>query len=282
MDQDQLNHLIKQNHLDAQAGDILALAQEAIRLIGSPVQDAQAQPGSSRLGGAPDVPGTFIWPQWQNIPMSFVAQIRLADIARFPPARGLPGDGQLLIFYNAAQDTYGEQPSDRGSWSVLYLSPGQSLQPAGFPARLPQTARFKPLALQFSSQLTLPVDPRQVNPGLKWSEDVTHRYEQLLNSIQSPEEKKIPRHQMFGTPDQLQDDMQLQSALVSQGITASGDPRAAAAGKQKGDWQLLLQVDSDDRAGMLWGSYGLIYYWLRDQDIKARQFSQAWLVQQSD
>jgi uncharacterized protein YwqG len=48
------------------------------------------------------------------------------------------------------------------------------------------------------------------------------------------------------------------------------------------DWQLLFQVDSDDQAGMRWGDAGMLYYWIRKADLKKEDFSNAWLVLQSD
>jgi uncharacterized protein YwqG len=46
------------------------------------------------------------------------------------------------------------------------------------------------------------------------------------------------------------------------------------------DWRLLLQVDSEEHAGMVWGDAGRLYYWMRTQDLVARRFDQAWLVLQ--
>jgi uncharacterized protein YwqG len=272
--------LIKQYRLAKISGDIHQLAREAISLQSQ--VGGSNKPGSSRLGGMPELPAGTVWPAWQDQPMSFIAQVRLADVAAFSPAGDLPKDGLLSFFYNAQQDTYGASPSDRGSWQILYLAPGTVLQPRDFPPNLPENARFKPCTLSFTSILTLPVDPRQGLPGLNWSDDQVKAYEQMQNALPGPDQKKRPQHQMFGYPAQLQDDMPSQCALVTQGITSADDPRVAAALSHKEDWRLLLQVDSDDGAGMRWGSYGMLYYWLRIQDLQARKFDQAWLVQQSD
>ncbi len=42
----------------------------------------------------------------------------------------------------------------------------------------------------------------------------------------------------------------------------------------------MLQVDSDDEAGMMWGDAGMLYYWIRDDDLAARRFDRAWCVMQ--
>jgi uncharacterized protein YwqG len=57
-------------------------------------------------------------------------------------------------------------------------------------------------------------------------------------------------------------------------------PHRAALGAGAVQWRLLLQVDSDQDAGMLWGDVGRIYYWIRAQDLAARRLGQAWLILQ--
>jgi uncharacterized protein YwqG len=39
-------------------------------------------------------------------------------------------------------------------------------------------------------------------------------------------------------------------------------------------------VDSDDAAGTMWGDSGMLYYWIRDDDLAARRFDRAWCVMQ--
>lgn len=45
-------------------------------------------------------------------------------------------------------------------------------------------------------------------------------------------------------------------------------------------WQLLLQLDSDDQAGMMWGDCGRLYFWLRRTDLIRRAFNRTHLVLQ--
>jgi uncharacterized protein YwqG len=276
-----LDHLIAKHHLPQTAEAIRALACQSIRLLAAPVGDALVV-GSSRLGGQPDLPEGLMWPSRQDKPMSFVAQICLEDVAGFVPAQKLPSSGTLAFFYDASQGVNGTSPDDRSGWSVIFFEPAAPLKTTPFPHELPQPARFKPLTLEFHSEWTLPVNPQQVDPGLQWSERDQRAYEALLREFRGPGDRKIPFHRMFGWPDQIQDDMQLQAAMMTSGVTSPADPRLKDIASTKANWKLLLQIDSDERAGMRWASYGMIYDWITDQDLKDRQFNQTWLILQSD
>jgi len=79
--------------------------------------------------------------------------------------------------------------------------------------------------------------------------------------------------------------MELECQLVSNGIYC-GDPEGyqseEARSLQSGaeDWRLILQVDSDEDSGMMWGDVGMIYYWMRVQDLAARNFDRSWMILQ--
>ncbi len=281
--------------------DVMKLLQELIRLTlhpldGSPESDPSPV-GISRLGGAPDLPAGVAWPAWKNVPLSFIAQVNLADLVAFAPAQDLPKSGLLSFFYDAAQETFGADAGDRGGWQVFNFPPApphegglhlfgrgdpRQLKPAAFPASLPSGARFKPCRLTFASEYTLPGVPSQYLPNLDWSPDEVQCYEQFQASFPSAEDRSSLHFRMFGCPEQIQDDMQIQCALFANGFSSPDDPGAAQAVAHKGDWQLLLQVDSDETIGMRWASYGMLYFWLEKAALQQGQFDRSWLVLQSD
>jgi uncharacterized protein YwqG len=270
------SHLVSQMDL---------LVQPSIRLAAAPVDEASLPPGASKLGGLPDLPRGVEWPTWNDLPQSFLVQLRLADVQPFlrgALAGALPEQGMLWFFYDAQQETFGTEPAERGGWRVLFLDDARpALRRRAAPAALPVESRFRACALQFASELTFAEQPPLEIAGLAWSDADQERYDLLLSHL-APRSSGTPRHRLLGFPDTIQDDMRLQCELASRGVTDADDPRVEALAPGANAWRLLLQIDSDPHAGMRWASDGTLYYWLRQADREARRFEESWLVMQSE
>jgi uncharacterized protein YwqG len=52
--------------------------------------------------------------------------------------------------------------------------------------------------------------------------------------------------------------------------------KRVGAGAQ--DWQLLLLVDSEQSADILWGDVGQIYFVIRKDDLRRRAFENVWML----
>jgi len=262
--------------------DIDSLARYAVRLNTTAVDEASLPVGASKLGGLPDLLPAVSWPEWKGLPQSFIAQIRLEDLRDFDVAKALPQQGMLWFFYDAQQQTYGEDPQDKGGWSVLYNADITKLQRASAPAGLPAAARFHACAARYTSEITLAQQPELDIPNFDWSADEQQKYEQLLSIFPDPGDHAAIHNRLLGHPDTIQDDIRSQCQLVSHGVTDPQDVHAAAMLKDAKNWHLLLQVDSDEHAGMRWASGGMLYYWIQWADLMARRFENTWLVLQSE
>ena len=82
-----------------------------------------------------------------------------------------------------------------------------------------------------------------------------------------------PAHQMAGYPSPIQDD---RMELCCQQIVHPEGTIPDAA-----NWRLLLQLDTDDEAGMMWVDEGRLYFWIHEKDALAGDFSKAWMILQS-
>jgi uncharacterized protein YwqG len=305
--------LIESEGLSRRASELLGLAKASITLQPRLTDRGRLHVGLSKFGGTPDLPATAEWPMWKGQPLAFIAQVRMADTARYrsahvgpeggflfgehfrmtatsryDPTHDLPESGFLFFFYDPLQSVWGFDPGDREAWRVLYFDgPEAELCSRPLPAyhtedeTVGPDLEFNEFAIEFSRGLSLPPWESSDINALHFTEDELNAYFRLLRAVAEMNHGSAVRHRLLGYPDQIQGDMQLECQLVSHGLycgNSSGyqDPRRAALEAGVKDWQLLLQIASDDDLGMMWGDVGCIYYWIRQEDLGARSFEKVW------
>lgn len=87
-------------------------------------------------------------------------------------------------------------------------------------------------------------------------------YGELDRQLEALYESVAPHHQFSGHSYQIQGDLLRE---CQQDTQYEGDPT---------DWQLLLQIDTDDEAGMMWGDVGILSFYIPQQALAQRDFSQ--------
>lgn len=265
--------------LDAARKRLFAAMEEravpCVRL--SSVKDGA--PVRSCLGGLPAIGGRFEWPHWRGRPLSFVANIELAEIAAALKFDWLPDSGRLLFFYDSEHDAWGFDPNDRGAWAVYFDASEQPAPPLEPPPELPEHARFPELPMAATAASSFPSIERLEGltrdlPDADW------------DALADRHPVPSPAHQLGGFPTPIQgDEMELECQLASNGLNVGGSQpydlaRAEELRTGSEDWLLLLQVDSDDDADMMWGDAGMLYFWVRRQDAASKDFSKVWMVLQ--
>ena len=252
------------------------LKRPALHLVGT---DRGAR---SRIGGAPDLPQGFQWPHWKNAPLAFLAQIDLAEIGQQTVVPDLPDRGLLHFFYDQEQSTWGFSPDDRGSWQVFYSPDDVQVTRVDPPAGITEFGRFAEKLVEFQDVMTYPSLDRLDEQPMQMSDETWDE----ADHFRARDFADLPRHQLGGLPNPVQGDaMELECQLASNGIDVGGpdgykSPRAQALTPGAADWVLLLQLDTDDDTGMMWGDVGTLYFWIRKDDLTARKFSECWMVLQ--
>jgi hypothetical protein len=246
------------------------LAQAAVHVVRA---DGES---SSYLGGTPPWPEGAPWPVKDGSPLTFLACLDLSAVQAALPVAWLPPSGRLLFFYDAERQPWGFDPKDRGSWIV-------TLATDAVPA--PGVPGASPLARH-------PVTFRRIDSYPSWERpevsalQLTDAEGEILIEANGAVFGQAPHHQVGGFPEPVQgDEMELECQLVSNGLycgDSSGYLSARAGELRDGarDWRLLLQLDSDDDLGVMWGDGGILYFWIREQDARAGRFDQAWVVLQ--
>jgi len=214
-------------------------------------------------------------------PLAFVAQIDLADVQGMGLDGSLPKSGSLLFFYDPIHGGFGFDPAARGSSAVLYVPESAPVKAMTPPSKLPADWRYKHAPITFRHEWTIPLVIREDEFQLNCWEG---HYKDLWDALVGPVWEKL-FHRLMGHPVEVQGDMRLQCQLAANGVYCGNpesykDPRVESLRSGAGDWRLLLQLDSEDAMNWMWGDCGRVYYWIRRDDLAARDFDRVWCIMQ--
>ncbi len=235
----------------------------------------------SRAGGSPSLPPAFDWPVSRSkIPLAFLCQIGLGDHKAFKNAyEPLPSKGLLSFFYDAFDGPWGNHIDDSQGFRVFYFEDPAVLKITDAPAKLPPTSVFAPCAIAMHEELSYPaitVDMATLSSG---------GYETFDDYLKAAEEIYGDNviHRMMGHGQDIAGDFKLDCEIASTGLELDDDfdfssaegAKLAVASEQ---WLLLLQLDSDDLAQMMWVDQGRLYFAIRAHDLAARRFHKVWMT----
>jgi hypothetical protein len=259
------------------------------------------------------VPDSFAWPFWQRIPLTFLGQINLAEMAPF--RLGLPDKG-LLSFsfcFEGGMDTTREQAS--GAGVVLYFAE-MSLSRAQPPKRAPEP--FESCAVRCISYPALPpayADRLDELWGLDFltNTDLDDAYVEVIHHIDETlginqlSSEGYSYHQLLGCPRPVQftsieiDMDRARNRPPAPSIAAEArtslwegfknfilsrkpDPYATPVEPQRlpddlercRQWQLLMMFHEDECAGIQLIDSGRLYFMYPNGAFRNGEFSAAW------
>jgi uncharacterized protein YwqG len=238
-------------------------------------------PSKSHFGGSPRLPSGVPWPEWRGRRLGFLARLSLPELHRVHTLEWLPSSGSLLFFYDVEEQPWGFDPKDRGSCVVIH-APDLEEPLATSPDVHEGNEYFPQMNVAFRKVDVYPTTERPEVESLNLSDEEREQYWALL---ESPFDG-LAKHQIAGLPAPVQGDyMELECQLASNGLycgDSSGyhDPRAKQLEAGAKDWRLLLQLDTDDDAGVMWGDCGTLYFWVRAEEAARGNFENPWLVLQ--
>lgn len=215
--------------------------------------------GASRLGGLPDLPPGTAWPELDGVPMEFVAQLRLDELAGLDPLGRLPAEGSLAFFQNS-QFVHNDMDPDAKACAVLFApGPASGLERA-VPPRVEWKSEFSPtpqLAPFVFGLATVEAAAFEDLPEAK-SPFVPAALARAWGSV------------MGASRDQLRP--------ADAGHHLLGyvhDSDYAGAHVHGADDQLLLELFSDAAPGFNFGDAGTLRFLLRKDELAAGDFSRA-------
>ena len=257
---------------------VLKLLRPSIRLrIGE-----QSTKPVTRLGGAPNMPADIAWPTRRSgDPHSFLAQIDLAQLLAIE-GLPLPSSGSLFFFCDSAYLPDGSDPLDVDDGiKVVYCESSLAENPLRTPPReLDAELLFKGLSLKPMPDLTAPAQDVWEIESLRLSDAESDSYNQVFSHLSAGDGSV---HRIGGYPNLVQyGKLELTAESVSRKIDYGNSNAVGQAGSRgleagAADWRLLLQIDSEEDAGMMWGDVGKLYFMIRESDLKALRFDRVWM-----
>lgn len=217
-------------------------------------------------------------------PLAFIAQVDLGEARRAGAIDpDIPRAGRLLFFYDIDQMPGGYKPGDiTGARITLDMTPAAGLRRTPPPPELApvlQAMSIRPQRCMLYGALSPPFYGSPDWTACELREKADEDMRVWWHDVTGEEHD----HRVGGHPLQIQNDMQTECALVSQGLDL-GTPGAwtsPAAERFKADaasWVLLLQIASDKRAGMMWGDMGNLYVWIHRDALRRRRFEEARVI----
>ncbi len=281
-DRDNLQRLIHEHGFSELEDYLMQHARPSIRVETQRVNDESQIPvGMSKIGGRPDLPAGINWPVNDHTGQSlaFIAQFELQDVKPFDEENFLPSSG-MLYFFGCYNNNFGGK--------VLYTNAAKAdLKRIEFPEDIPPKLpyewgeRYDPCSVTFIPEVNLTFQDAtwvvsDYPAGKTWQDFYDLIY--AASYTRPPHSRDVNR--LLGYNYDVPEDMQLDCQIWD----AAGRPeymligtaqQRAAAETRKGEWQLLFQMSSDDNAGMMWSDAGMLCYYMRRDDLKAKHFDKA-------
>jgi uncharacterized protein YwqG len=284
-----LDLVIEQLGLSRKRKTLVDMLKQSMRIRTVEESEIVIMTGESKLGGLPDLPVGKDWPRTRaGKPMAFVAQLNFTELPDFAGTMLLPSRGILFFFYEPSQGDWGTAPEVSDRWTTFLIdNPQANLRKTVPPEDLAPEFRFSSCKVKFSKELTLPPLDSFEFEAMKLGDEFQEDYFDLLNALSSIQggTDEEPVHRLFGFPDQIRRNVGLDAEMGRTGLYEGSGPFMSDAQSLKVErearkWLVLLQVDSDPLSEMTWGNYGRLYFLIRGEDLRAFDFSRAWLVRQ--
>lgn len=258
------------------------------------VEEDDSPIGASKIGGLPDLPPGVAWPEIEGMTLSFLAQIRLADLRGLPGAEELP-DGGLLVFFYDADGRTNHDADGKWCWPVRHRGGTRVLHFEGDPstferAEQPEKGPRHEQARVFHPYPVLRCEHERMMPPLaspfyEVLDDEPHeqpwcdKFSRVAAT--SEDDRERPIHRLLGYISELQGDPYLEAQVYSSGLDFDGwdrnGARERAVQREATQWRLLLQVDSEP-GDLLCQDGGYFYFLIRADDLAARRFDRVWGV----
>lgn len=271
--------------------------KDEITIFTKPNEDSEIL-NKSKIGGRPYLPKDFVWPYYQELPLSFLAQINLEEVKSLDKDNLLPNKGMLYFFYELETEEWGYELKNKGCAKVFYYEDTSNFELIDFPEDMEDYYKIPEFKVNFKSNISLPsyedfdnlnedekiLEKYKIHKNFKDFEDklfdeYSEIYDEYMESIES-------HTKLLGYPDIIQNSMEEECAAVTRGFNMGGidypKKYKEEIKKASKDWILLFQMDTveSDNYELIFGDCGHIYFWIKKDDLANKNFDNVWLILQ--
>lgn len=255
--------------------------------------------GTSKIGGKPDLPKDFQWFYYkgenykkivENRPLSFLMQINCEEVHKYDKESLLPKKGMLYFFYELFTMTWGFSPQDRGSAKVFYYDGEiEELVPADFPEDMEEDCIIPESKINFESMNDYPIDFLDYYDPDDSDEEMDRKEKEFEKELEELG-YKADTTKLLGHPELIQEEYWEECEGVarkniyygSAPIKYGSDEVKKSIKENAKDWILLMQMNELEIGdyGLYFGDSGKIYFNIRKEDLKNKNFDNIWLILQ--
>lgn len=255
--------------------------------------------GTSKIGGKPDLPKDFQWFYYngedykkivENRPLSFLMQINCEEVHKYDKESLLPEKGMLYFFYELFTMTWGFSPQDRGSAKVFYYDGEiEDLVPADFPEDMEEDCIIPESKINFESMNDYPIDFLDYYDPDDSDEEMDRKEKEFEKELEELG-YKADTTKLLGHPELIQGEYWEECEGVagkniyygSAPIKYGSDEVKKSIKENAKDWILLMQVSELEIGdyGLYFGDSGKIYFNIRKENLKNKNFDNVWLILQ--
>jgi uncharacterized protein YwqG len=284
---DEIREALRSAGLERLADVAERLTLPAIRIEPQMVDEETIPIGASKLGGRPDLPPDMAWPERDGKPLGFLAQFNLAEVAPYDAEKALPSSGMLYFFYDFLNQPWGLDPTDRGGWQILFQDAnGEALHRTQPVSNSLPNAKLEACQPAFSSVATIEQDS-VVLERLDLSKVEFKGYAKIRDDAASFS------HQLLGHPLIIHHDlMAVQCDVVASGQSSDffydlmiqpyeswNSYTRTLVERAHESWRLLLQLAPVPGLNTaFWNMDGLMYFWIENDRLAKRDFSNVWVL----
>lgn len=280
--QEKIVFLINHYGMSHMMQPVVDAIKPSIRMKTIPRKDEDIPVGASKIGGMPDLPIDWQWPMCDDSPLDFVAQIAFSDTDIYDTEHVLPTSGIAYFFFDIDMYFNDWNHQERFSKVMFYNGDISQLCRAPIPSSIPlyeEEHITSPCVVEFFFDFTIP--PLDSLP--LYTMNVGDHYFDMLEDVEKLYDDtgtaRPSIHRLLGHPDAIQNDMQVECQFVFEKLIPQY-PASEAIRTSAEVWTLLLQIDSDENIKRDWGDSGRLYFWIRSDDLRERNFESVYCILQ--